>query len=100
MFVHPEKKPDEVFIGNMEMNHKEWKNPGKIGQRIGVKTLRRGEEPFTEKGEKIQKRKCPGFDLYGPHPLFVSLEEFEELKKHDPALTPKTLFQRILKANT
>jgi len=89
---------DEIYIGCVELDRKEFKKPQKIGQKTGLLTLRIGKISTEKAGIKTDKNNNV-YESYGKAPIFVGVKEFEEFKKNHPTVkTPHDLFVQVINA--
>lgn len=99
---HPEQKPSELHLGNIELDSREKESFDLVKEKTRLKTIRVGrtayEYDYSE--GKLIRREIHGFkgicDTFGPFPLFIEKAEFEEIKQRDEDLTPSILFARIV----
>lgn len=94
-FVHPEKKPDEFNLGNIELNLKEKENFDLVKEQTGLKTIRIAEETYDDSGKKI--RQMQGIcDIFGPFTLFINKSEFRKIMQTNKKITPRGFFKKII----
>ncbi len=97
---HPQRKPDELFLGNIKLSMDENDNFDLVKMETGLKTIRVGSRLYADDGKKELHTFRGICDMFGPFPLFISEEECEEIEERDKDLTLQSLFLRIFERKT
>lgn len=97
---HPERKPDELFLGNLELDNREKEDFNWVKAKTELKTIRVGKISYNEDGINAMHEFKGICDTYGPYPLFIKESEFDEIKQRNKNLTPQILFKRIIDRET
>lgn len=94
MFEDPDN--EEICLGSVELDRKEFKNPKIIGRKMGLTTLRIGK--ISPLGAKIKIDKNNNvYESYGTAPIFIGKKEFEEFKNSHPTIkTIRDLFTQVV----